>query len=31
MDSVDYEKNIWGMVNNYFDNNPNYLTKHHID
>ena len=31
MDTVDYEENVWKMVNNYFDNNPNYLTKHHID
>ena len=28
---TDFENNVWSLVNNYFDNNKNYLTKHHID
>ena len=31
MNNIEYEKNIWSLVYNYFDNNSNYLTKHHID
>ena len=27
----DFENNTWNIINNYFDNNSNYLTKHHLD
>tara|TARA_B100000787_G_scaffold170083_1_gene163891 strand:- start:564 stop:5168 length:4605 start_codon:yes stop_codon:yes gene_type:complete len=31
MDNTDFEKNTWNLIHNYFDNNKNYLTKHHLD
>ena len=31
MDNIEFEKNTWGLINNYLNNNKNYLTKHHLD
>ena len=31
MDHIEFEKNTWGLIYNYLDNNKNYLTKHHLD
>ena len=31
MNKNDFEVNTWNVINNYFDNNGNYLTKHHLD
>ena len=31
MKKNDFEVNTWNVINNYFDNNSNYLTKHHLD
>ena len=28
---ADFEKNTWNIIWNYFRNNSNYLTKHHLD
>ena len=28
---TDFEKNTWNIIWNYFRNNNNYLTKHHLD
>ena len=28
---TDFEKNTWNIIWNYFRNNKNYLTKHHLD
>ena len=27
----DYDNNTWQVINNYFKDNKNYLTKHHLD
>ena len=31
MDFQDFEENTWNLIYNYFKNNKNYLTKHHLD
>ena len=30
MKKNDFEVNTWNVINNYFDNNSNYLTKHQV-
>ena len=31
MDNIEFEHSTWDLIYNYFDNNSNYLTKHHLD
>jgi DNA-directed RNA polymerase II subunit RPB2 len=31
MNNNDFERNTWNVIHNYFNNNSNYLTKHHLD
>ena len=31
MDNTEFEHNTWNLIHSYFDNNNNYLTKHHLD
>ena len=28
---MNYEQDTWKIIDSYFEKNPNYLTKHHLD
>ena len=31
MDDIDYDNDTWNVIDNYFETNSNYLTRHHLD
>ena len=31
MDDIDYDNDTWDVIDNYFETNTNYLTRHHLD
>ena len=31
METLDYEKETWQIINKYFEDNPYFLTNHHIE
>ena len=31
MDDINYDNDTWNVIDNYFETNTNYLTRHHLD